>query len=942
MKKSLFLLSFIICGISNAQPIITSFTPTSGPVGTTVTIIGTNFNTTPANNIVFFGATMATISTASTTSLTVTVPTGATYQYISVTDLTTNLTTYSAQSFLVTFPCGGIIDTNSFSEKIDSSSYGPWNVKICDLDGDGKSDLAVANANAYTISLFRNTSISGTISFAANMNVTTGTYSVNIAIGDLDGDGKPEIVASNGFLDSVSVFKNTSTSGTISFATKVRFATGSASWGVAIGDLDGDGKPDLTVADKDGQTVSVLRNTCTSGNISFATKVDYATGSSPRSVAIGDLDGDGKPDLAVANDVSNTVSVFRNTSTSGNISFAAKLDFATGLRPYSVVIGDLDGDGNPDLATANNASNTVTLLRNTSTGGNISFASKLDFATGNSPYSVAMGDLDGDGKPDIATANAVSNTVAVLKNTSSSGIISFAAKVDYVAGIAPQGIAIGDLDGDDKPDFVVANYVSHTVSVLRNIVGFLPTMTSSNTATICSGKTVDIPFTSDVPTTYTWLSIDNPNTTGESTTTQTTSVLSDVITNNSTSAQMVTYTVTPNALSSNNCTGTPQVVTVTVNPLPTISLSGLTSIYCYNSSAQILTGSPADGTFSGAGISGNSFTPYVAGAGTHTITYTYTDGNGCKNSTNTTTEVHSLPPTPSICLVSVDSLSQYNIIVWGKTPYAGGAIDTFIVYRELNSNNYQRIGEIPFDSLSRFIDTVRTKYFPYTGAPNSGTYRYKLGMRDTCGNYSAISPYHNTIYMTNNSGTFSWIQLYTIENASNPVSSYLLMRDDNGTGNYHSVNAVSGTQQSITDPAYSAYQNTATWRVQTQWLTTCAPTIINPKNPFISTSQYSSSKSNTFSGVLNSVAQPLSPDNRVNIAPNPSNGWFQVQSSELRIQSLEIYNPLGEKIYLSKIFPITIGATTTEIDLNKQPNGVYFVHILSQEGTSVKKIVINR
>ncbi len=479
----------LICTPSFAQPTITSFAPTSGPIGTTVTITGTNFNTTPANNIVFFGATMATVSAATATSLTVTVPIGTTYEYITVTNLTTNLTAYSARPFIVTFSCG----TNSFDPKVDfTAGTNPWGVAISDLDGDGKSDLAVTNYGAATVSIFLNTGTSGTISFAPNVDFTTGTNPVGVVtIGDLDGDGKPDLVVANSFSNTVSAFRNTSTIGNISFAAKVDFTAVSGPEGVAIGDLDGDGKPDLAVTNYIfNNIISTFLNTSTIGNISFAAKVDFTTGTQPYVIVMADLDGNGKPDIAAENFGSNTVSIFRNTSIVGTISFAAKVDLTTGMNPSGLAVGDLDGNGKPDLAVTNWTSNTVSTFRNTSVSGTISFAAKVDFATGTQPHSVAIGDLDGNGKPDLVVTNYGSATVSTFNNTSVSGTISFAAKVDFITGTQPRGVAIGDLDGDNMPDFALANYSSTTVSTFRNQCSVLPIELLSFTGYNEGGKNV--------------------------------------------------------------------------------------------------------------------------------------------------------------------------------------------------------------------------------------------------------------------------------------------------------------------------------------------------------------------------------------------------------------------------------------------------------------------
>lgn len=300
------LVFIVLYNIANAQPSITSFAPASGPVGTTVTISGTNFNTTPGNNIVFFGATMANVSSATSTSLTVAVPVSANYQAISITDLATNLTAYSSQPFIVISPCGGNINASSFAPKLDSATgVNPICVSMGDLNSDGKPDLVVANKTGNTISIYKNISSVGIISFESKVDLVTGIEPFSVAIGDLDGDGKLDISVTNYSANSVSIFLNTSSIGNISFFSHIDFTTGMNPRNVSIGDIDGDGKPELVIVNNfngiGGNSISVLKNTGTLGVISFATKIDFNTGSLPYSAAILDLNGDGRLDIAVTN-----------------------------------------------------------------------------------------------------------------------------------------------------------------------------------------------------------------------------------------------------------------------------------------------------------------------------------------------------------------------------------------------------------------------------------------------------------------------------------------------------------------------------------------------------------------------------------------------------------------------------------------------------------------
>ncbi len=501
IRLSLVVVFISLFGTVFSQPTISSFTPASGPAGSSITITGTNFNTTPSNNIVFFGATKATVATASATQLIVTVPLGATYSPITVLNTTTNLLAYSKTNFTPTYtPYKGTINGDDFAGGVDFGSGELLSATaIGDLDGDGKPDLVVANYSG-SISIYRNTSSSGSISsssLATSVSYTTGAQPFSIAIGDLDNDGKLEIATANYGSNSVSVFRNTSSTGTISFASNVEFSTGSNPVSVAIGDLDGDGKPDLAVANGGGSSASILRNTSTPGSIttgSFATNVDFFAGVSPFSVAIGDLDGDGKPEVAIANGGSSTVSVLRNTSTSGSIassSFAASVNFTTGAGPQCVVIGDLNSDGKPEVVTVNYDANSISIFRNTSTSGSIttsSLASPIEFGAGGvNPKSIAIGDLDGNGKLDLAVAHRTSNAISVFRNIGTGSTISYASNVNFSTSPFPFSVAIGDLDGDNKPDLATANFFSASLTVIRNnkitqgiTFGSIPTMVTGD------------------------------------------------------------------------------------------------------------------------------------------------------------------------------------------------------------------------------------------------------------------------------------------------------------------------------------------------------------------------------------------------------------------------------------------------------------------------------
>jgi hypothetical protein len=276
------------------------------------------------------------------------------------------------------------------------------------------------------------------------------------AVGDLNGDGKPDLVSVGGNRDSgvASVFFN---NGKGRLASRRDYDTAFQPRGVAIGDLDGDGKADLAVANSGYQanSVSVFVN---KGGGRFEAKVDYPIGRNPQSVAIVDLDGDGKQDLVTANEVANSVSILL-----GADGFVHPDEYRTGPLPGHLAIADFTGDGKPDVLTSNEGKNTVSLLANAGDG---TLETKRDYRTGNSPGGLAAADVDGDGRPDVVTANELPNTASVLINR---GDGSFRPKRDYPTGSGPHEITAADLNGDRKPDLVVSvPFFTSTLSVLLN------------------------------------------------------------------------------------------------------------------------------------------------------------------------------------------------------------------------------------------------------------------------------------------------------------------------------------------------------------------------------------------------------------------------------------------------------------------------------------------
>ncbi len=471
-------------------PRITFIFPSSQSPTQQGIIYGNNFSTNQFSNTVYFGAVKTYVSAnPSSTAIGITVPIGATYQPVTV--LTPQGIAYASQSFDITFPNGGRLNPNSFGPKQDfETGIYPLGATIGDFNSDSHPDLAVINNGSNTVSVLLNSRAVGTTSFSSKNDFPVGNGPIKITTADMDGDGNLDIVVLSSVDNSISVLRNTGLS-PISFS-KVSYSVSSVPNSVCqftIGDFDVDGRTDIAITNSVSNVVSVLRNTTTNGVISFAPQIDFPTGHSPHGITFNDLDNDGKPEIILTNSLDNTISVFRNTGVKDTISFAPRIDFATGANPQDVCMGGF-------IAVVNSSDNSVSIFSNTSTTGSISLTPKQDFPIGNSPSTLAVGDLDGDGKLDLIVTNKNSNDISLIRNLSSTNTYAFDQPFNLAVGMKTNGIAIGDLDFDFRPELIVAEGTGQdtTIGIFENlgISGSIPSINSFLPTTAQQNDTVTI------------------------------------------------------------------------------------------------------------------------------------------------------------------------------------------------------------------------------------------------------------------------------------------------------------------------------------------------------------------------------------------------------------------------------------------------------------------
>lgn len=573
-KPSLLAAIAMVAVISSfaQQPVINSADRFSAGSQDIITLQGSGFGDDATKLDVFFGASKGTVTLATDQLLEVAVPTGATYDKISVSHKTSGLTAYTSNNFLFSF--GG--EHGFGPEKLEGqkdfdAESGLYDLCLCDFDGDGRTDAATANEKSNLVTILANTtSAPGLASITFNkIPILLNANTVRATCGDLNGDGKPEIVLTEGgeIGDRIFIFRNTSAAaGSFTFNIQsIKLADKKLSR-AQISDLDLNGKPELIVTYRKNEAtstdiVTVLENLSTPSTISFSnTLINIPVPGAVTSdgLDISDLNGDDLPDIVISQFLTSSSNLFilRNSSTPGNIVLGDITTLSVGNTVVNVKIGDLDNDQKPDIAVTQFLGLSISIFRNEGSGGTIAFSSALPIATEEKPWGLDFGDLDGDGKTDIVVGS-VAKAITILNNESTPGNLSFQRSTKPTNFIT-RHVGIGDIDGDAKPDIAYTSVDDNLngvpaskISVFRNTACLKPDVNPKGPHTICVGFPLKLTSNSSSSTTYEWKNSGTTVATG-------TDAFFDVTTTGD-------YTVT--AISEGgSCSLTSNTVTVTVNP----------------------------------------------------------------------------------------------------------------------------------------------------------------------------------------------------------------------------------------------------------------------------------------------------------------------------------------------------------------------------------------
>ena len=532
---------FVLCLFGSSRlmaqdAFISGLDRTSASFGEIVTINGKGFGTNAGNLRVFFGGALATIVSADETIIEVQVPANATYDHVSVINTANNIHVTSPEKFVLSHS-GDTFDTDLLTAQDQNSTagLGVFDFCACDFNMNGSMDYIVSNSTARSgalgeFSIFTNSSTPGTISLSRqNISIDELAYT---DCGDLNGDGLPDLIFSEGGGQNtrVYVFENTTSGSNISFNSPIILPLPLDALGevrivdrLIMQDLDRNGKVDIIVANTTNNELDIFENTSSGGTMSFNTapiQITLEADLVSSGLDAQDMNNDGFPEIIVTPSAEENVFIFPNSSDIGDIKFDdfIRLDQTGNLS--NVRAADLNGDGFADLIAidggvlggAGRDFDEVHVFVNTTStpGGAITMEKNTTFLVNENPESIGFGDLNGDGKIDGVVTSRTSiagSGITVLINTTTAVSVGFDI-FEIATPSSSRSPMITDVDNDGRPDIVFTHDVgvnnAGDLSVILNKNCILPEITPDQSQIICANNDLEIQATQSNGSTYRW------------------------------------------------------------------------------------------------------------------------------------------------------------------------------------------------------------------------------------------------------------------------------------------------------------------------------------------------------------------------------------------------------------------------------------------------------
>jgi Zn-dependent metalloprotease len=454
---------------TGTKPVIISFSPLTAPVGAEITITGSNFNAQPENNLVSFGATRATVTSASPSQLKVRVPPGASFSTISLLDAQSGLTAESVREFVPTFTGfkkGDLHLTMGITEPYIYETF------VHDIDGDNKPDIVARHYLGFSV--YQNVNQGGDLTEQSFVRSTfnSGTeYSPSsLALIDFDGNGMKDVVVR--YQGTLRVYPNMSVPGYVFFGAPIDVPNTDSLGEITFADFDQDGRIDIcgegNVAGTNG--VVIIRNQNPTGSLSsdnFLQRYAIPIAHSIWWLKVNDMNNDGKPDLVMGIYGSDFLQTLRNNSQPGAFAFEvnATNDVLKG-KFAQFLNSDLNGDGWRDIVqySQNNIGNAV-IYENIKSAPQFGFRQPVLVLSDYIESAVLPGDFNGDGKVDLVVGTNKRELIFLGNNGNSGSPISNnnfekvstrGMKLDQYGEVQTR-VTMNDLNGDGRPE-VIANY----------------------------------------------------------------------------------------------------------------------------------------------------------------------------------------------------------------------------------------------------------------------------------------------------------------------------------------------------------------------------------------------------------------------------------------------------------------------------------------------------